>query len=69
MILLVNALYFNGYWLKTFDAKNTKAGEFTGTRGVKIQTQFMENTEEFFFREEPSLDAKILRLPYKVRSS
>ncbi|GIY24022.1 uncharacterized serpin-like protein TK1782 [Caerostris darwini] len=65
VMVILNAVYFKGSWLKPFDAENTSLQNFN-IRGEKdnykkVQTMFM--TKRFMFVEEDNY--KALQLPYK----
>lgn len=61
VILLINALYFNGKWQYAFNKTSTKP--FQSSSG-KTQKTFMEHTRNFYYFNSAKLGAKILRLPY-----
>lgn len=63
VLLLTNAIYFNGLWRRQFN--ETFDGVFFRTPETQSRVQYMEQTEYFYYYDHSSLDAKILRLPYK----
>lgn len=65
VILLVNAIYFEGTW--RFGFNKTISREFYTARTKKVQKQYMEQTGNFFYFYSNHLNAKILRLPYNGR--
>lgn len=65
VVLLINALYFEGTW--RFGFNKTIAADFQVAPGQKIKKQFMERTGNFYYFYSKHLDAKILRLPYNGR--
>lgn len=66
VMVLLNAIYFNGLWRRPFPLNETVVQPFYTTSNSHINTTFMSQTEHFFFLDWKQLDAKILRLPYKV---
>lgn len=66
VIMLVNTIYFNGYWVEQFAKNETNAQSFWLTSKTAAPAQFMIKTGNFYYGESVELDAKILRLPYKV---
>lgn len=65
VILLINALYFEGTW--RFGFNKTKTGAFFPSPGKKVDKTFIEQTGNFYYFYSKHLDAKILRLPYTGR--
>jgi serpin B len=65
VILLVNALYFEGTW--RFGFNKTVTREFFTAPSKKFQKQYMEQTRNFYYFYSNHLNAKILRLPYNGR--
>lgn len=65
VILLINALYFEGTW--RFGFNKTFTGEFNLAPGKRVNKPFMERTGNFYYFFSKHLDAKILRLPYDGR--
>ncbi|NP_001295962.1 serpin B3 precursor [Musca domestica] len=63
VMVLANAIYFNGLWRRQFN--ESFDGVFFKTPNVQSKAQYMEQTEYFYYYDHSSLDAKILRLPYK----
>ncbi|XP_061388595.1 serine protease inhibitor 27A [Musca vetustissima] len=63
VMILANAIYFNGLWRRQFN--ESFDGVFFKTPDVQSKVQYMEQTEYFYYYDHSSLDAKILRLPYK----
>lgn len=66
VMLLANAIYFKGIWRYPFPKNETCIGGFYPTPTIKIYLPYMVATNSFYFFESPTLEAKILRLPYKV---
>ncbi|XP_075151630.1 serpin 27A [Haematobia irritans] len=63
VMILANAIYFSGMWRRQFN--ETFDGVFFTTPEKQSRVQYMEQTEYFYYYDHSSLDAKILRLPYK----
>lgn len=66
VILLLNAIYFNGYWRRPFLENQTVPLQFKTDLRNKVTADFMDLSADFFYMEDRNLDAKIIRLPYKV---
>lgn len=66
VILLINTIYFNGYWSKPFAENETVVGNFYIGSKSPLPVNFMTRTDDFYYSESIELDSKILRLPYKV---
>jgi serpin B len=61
-LVLTNAIYFKGKWVKQFDEKNTEDADFKTDSGI-VTAKMMELTEERFnYAENDAL--QILELPY-----
>lgn len=65
VILLLNALYFEGTW--RFGFNKTLTGNFFSAPGKGVSKQFMERTGNFYYFYSKHMNAKILRLPYNGR--
>ncbi|CAH1153432.1 unnamed protein product [Phaedon cochleariae] len=75
IMLITNAVYFKGTWTHKFPKNQTFTGKFyysddyrDKSKLITVNVPFMSTTDEFFFQESSSLDAKVLRLPYKGSS-
>lgn len=68
VMLLINALYFKGNWRHQFPKNRTEIGGFYVSSTDVVNVPLMRTTDKFFYFESNDLDAKILRLPYKVIS-
>jgi serpin B len=62
MLVLSNAIYFNGDWASKFDAKKTWEEPFWVTTDSLVMTDMMHQTGRFRYAETSQL--KILDLPY-----
>jgi len=67
VIIMLNALYFNGYWRRPFPVNETVQLPFYITPTTQVKTSFMAVTDTFYYMESQPLNAKILRMPYKGR--
>lgn len=65
VLLLINALYFQGTWRQGFN--KTFVSGFTTPGGKKVDKPFMERTGNFYYFYSKHLDSKILRIPYSGR--
>ncbi|GLJ17564.1 hypothetical protein SUGI_0305490 [Cryptomeria japonica] len=61
-LILANALYFKGTWLKKFDPSATKDGTFNLLNGESVQVPMMTTKKKQFIKIFN--ECKILRLPY-----
>lgn len=66
VILLINTIYFNGFWSKPFAENDTAVQNFFISPQAVVPVQFMTRTDDYYYSESTELDAKVLRLPYKV---
>ena len=62
-LVLVNAVYFRGFWSSKFDKEATKDHDFTLADGRKIQTATMYQENNFRYAETEDLQALVL--PYE----
>ncbi|KAJ8020603.1 Leukocyte elastase inhibitor A [Holothuria leucospilota] len=63
-LVLVNAIYFKGNWLKQFDPKHTTTQQFKVSNSESIPVQMMFLKDPFFYYEDQSLKCQVLSLPY-----
>lgn len=63
-LVLVNAIYFKGKWDQAFSAKHTKVEDFFKTADEKIRVDMMFMKKKLPIKDDDSLGAKILELPY-----
>jgi len=63
-LILVNAVYFKGEWLQTFDAHATRENDFhvSQTETVKVQMMYMQKT--FYYGESDNIKCQVIELPY-----
>ncbi|KAB0792579.1 hypothetical protein PPYR_14538 [Photinus pyralis] len=64
-LMLINALYFNGSWLYTFNERNTLKRKFFTKSDSHIEVDMMEATRYFKYHSSSNLDAQFLEMPYK----
>ena len=62
---LVNAIYFKGSWQNEFSKSATKPDTFTNGDGTKTETDFMNQTDYFYYSNANGKE--IVKLPYKTR--
>lgn len=67
--MLINTIYFNGFWNEPFAENETVTENFWTNPKSSFPAQFMTKTGNFYYAESLELDAKLLRLPYKVKVS
>ncbi len=63
VMVLVNALYFQGAWETPFGTEETKSGTFTKADGTTVSTDFLWRTGEF--RTIDADAATLVAVPYK----
>jgi serine protease inhibitor len=66
IMIIANAIYFKGTWRHQFPKNNTALGGFYVSPSEIVTVPYMTTTDAFYYFESNALDAKILRLPYKV---
>ncbi|GAA0770228.1 serpin family protein [Clostridium subterminale] len=65
IMYLINAIYFKGQWQEPFDTNNNIIGEFTNSKGDKIEIDFMRKIaadDKTFYGEKD--DFKAIKMPY-----
>ena len=63
-LVLVNAIYFKGNWKDTFYQENTTTEPFYLNDVDSVEVQMMHAARNFYYNEDTTLYAKILKLPY-----
>ncbi|XP_039609356.1 leukocyte elastase inhibitor-like [Polypterus senegalus] len=63
-LILINAIYFKGNWLKKFDEKNTDVMPFRINRNESKPVKMMYQMGKFPFNYIPEMKVKVLELPY-----
>lgn len=61
-MVLVNAIYFKGQWIHSFDEAATQEGDFTTADGSLKKVDFMNKLESYPYYEDSEL--QVLSLPY-----
>ncbi|XP_049800497.1 leukocyte elastase inhibitor-like isoform X2 [Schistocerca nitens] len=64
-MVLVNAIYFKGEWLKKFDKRGTYPVPFRSAVGSAKNVDMMSQVDEFKYTEISDLNCQVLLLPYK----
>jgi serpin B len=64
-MVLVNAIYFKGFWTYQFDPKNTYKAPFYLNEVDTVQVDFMKVKKHFKYGTLQELDATAIELPYK----
>lgn len=63
VILLLNALSFEGSWKKPFKTEKTIQGPFASASG-NTNVEYMTDIGDYYFFDSPKLQSKLLRIPY-----
>lgn len=63
-LVLTNAIYFKGTWVKQFDPENTKEEDFRVSPENTVKVQMMSIGEEAIFNYTETDELQILELPY-----
>ncbi|CAG9854047.1 unnamed protein product [Phyllotreta striolata] len=63
-LVLVNAIYFKGKWAEPFKPSETQTEKFYLNDNDTIDVSMMHIKKKFFYKNDESLDAKVLELPY-----
>jgi serpin B len=64
-MVLVNAIYFKGFWTYQFDPKLTFKAPFFLNEDDSVDVDFMKIKKHFKYGRFENLDATALELPYK----
>ncbi|XP_066141296.1 serine protease inhibitor 3/4-like isoform X4 [Euwallacea fornicatus] len=63
-LILVNAIYFKGTWASKFNKELTQKETFYLNDNDTIEVEMMNTKGKYFYKEDETLDAKVLELPY-----
>lgn len=66
-LIIINAVHFQDTWKKTFTTAYDDYFKVSPTE--KVMTKMMSMTDYFYYKEDPALDAKVLKMDYSVRRS
>lgn len=66
LLLLLNAVYFKGYWTHPFNKDLTKNGSFYLNSKTVVDVSFMTTYDLFKISTLKSLKAQLISLPYEV---
>lgn len=64
-MVLVNAIYFKGFWTYQFNKDNTFKGDFFLNDKDVVQVDYMKIKNHFKYGALPDYDATAIELPYK----
>lgn len=62
--MIINAVHFQASWKNVFHTSYD--GMFKINKLQRVETKMMSQTDTFDYKEDPSLDAKILKMDYDV---
>ncbi len=63
LMVLINAIYFKGKWVKSFDKRKTKKNNFLNFNKTPIEVFFMNATNDYMYFEDKEVQA--LSINYK----
>ncbi|XP_066945268.1 LOW QUALITY PROTEIN: leukocyte elastase inhibitor-like [Macrobrachium rosenbergii] len=63
-MVLINAVYFKGFWKQEFKKSNTNKKDFFVAPSNKISIDMMSQVSDFKYGESRQLGARVLELPY-----
>ncbi|KAK7871254.1 hypothetical protein R5R35_007542 [Gryllus longicercus] len=63
-MVLANAIFFRGVWLRTFNVNKTYSAPFSPTPSTRVKAPFMHQIGRFRGGEDPTLGAKWVELPF-----
>ncbi len=65
-LVLTNAIYFKGTWVKQFEKNKTKASDFRASPANTVQVPMMQQTnEKTKFNYTETADVQVLEMPYE----
>ena len=65
-MIILNAVYFNGEWIKTFEKESTTKQKFYNLNKIEKKIDMMENTEKYNYFEDSNLQS--IELPFNKES-
>ncbi|VVC24384.1 Serpin domain,Serpin, conserved site [Cinara cedri] len=65
LLILLNAIYFKGYWTTPFNINLTKVDKFYLNSKTTVDVPLMTVIDKFEISKIDSLDSRIITLPYK----
>jgi len=65
IMLLLNAVYFNGQWKSQFPENQTESRPFHVDDKTMINVPLMNTTDKFLYFDIEEIKAELIRLPYK----
>jgi len=63
-LILVNAVYFNGEWLKKFEANATRENDFHVSPTERVMVQMMYMEKKFYYGKSHNIKCQVIELPY-----
>jgi len=66
VLLLLNAIYFKGYWTTPFNKDLTKRGTFYLNSKTTVEVPLMTTYNYFKLSTLEQLNARLISLPYQV---
>jgi len=64
VMLLINAIYFRGFWQSPFEATNTQTLPFHVSASQSVDAEMMSKTADYKVKTSSVLGARVLELPY-----
>lgn len=64
-LVLVNGIYFKGFWENKFSPENTTKAEFRVNASKNVEVDMMHIEHKFPFAQFDDMDADAVALPYK----
>lgn len=66
VLILLNAIYFKGYWTTPFNVNLTKIGKFYLNSKTTVDVPLMTIFNSFQISNIEPLDSRVISLPYRV---
>ena len=63
-LVLVNAIYFKGHWLKKFSINSTNDDYFHISPNESVKVKMMHTKAKFYYGESSELKCQVIELPY-----